>query len=510
MKSFHVESVEFFKKIMEVNVYESFLLILYERGKENTPIVEVGRQVSALFCNHPDLFNEFLHFLPDPSSTDPWQHVPWGRNSSAKTCGITFSLTPQPTHSSQPPLLHDCSKYTRFGEKHRRKSKLLRVDMEKQTLHDSCAYLKNMKCRFRDKTENYKQFLQLVTYFNAKIIKYADFIAKVEVLLGGHGKLISGLNVFLPYGYEITIPQPPLMKSFNVESAEFFKKIKETFQGDDHVYKSFLLILYKRGKENTPITEVSRQVSALFYNHPDLFKEFLHFLPDPSSTDPWQHVPCGRNSSAKRGRTITSHVPDHGKAFMKVDHEQRKRPKKDKQRIELGALVLDDNRAFVTSERKHMCKDQYKECKLKWEDARFEVDLVLLRAAGTITAVEKLLDKIKDNAFTLDNPITINLRCIEQIYGEYGLEVMDALHKNPTIVLPLILTRLQQKKVEWKTWCSGFAIARARYSQAWRSRLYMASMSQVLLINPDVTDGSEWRRFSWTAIVSNKAIPTTL
>ncbi|KAF8378400.1 hypothetical protein HHK36_029739 [Tetracentron sinense] len=339
--------------------------------------------------------------------------------------------------------------------------------MEKQTLRDSCAYLKNMKCRFRDKTENYKQFLQLVTYFNAKIIKYADFIAKVEVLLGGHGELISGFNVFLPYGYEITIPQPPSMKSFDVESVEFFKKVKETFQGDDHVYKSFLLILCKCGKENTPIAEVGQQVSALFCDHPDLFEEFLHFLPDPSSTDPWQHVPCGRNSSAKRGRTITSHVdvldPDHGKAFMKVDHEHRKRPKKDKQRIELGALVLDDNQGFVTSERKHMCKDQYEEYMDELEDARYEVDMVLERVKGTIKHVEELLDKIKDNPFTPDSPMRIEekhfadiyLQCIEQIYGDYGLDVVDALQKNPTLVLPIVLTRLQQKQVEWKKWCSG-------------------------------------------------------
>ena len=39
-----------------------------------------------------------------------------------------------------------------------------------------------------------------------------------------------------------------------------------------------------------------------------------------------------------------------------------------------------------------------------------------------------------------------NLRCIEQIYGEYGLHVIDALRLNPRKALPLILHRLEQKE----------------------------------------------------------------
>ena len=43
----------------------------------------------------------------------------------------------------------------------------------------------------------------------------------------------------------------------------------------------------------------------------------------------------------------------------------------------------------------------------------------------------------------------IILRCIECIYGDRGLDVVDLLRENPTVALPMVLPRLQQKKDEW-------------------------------------------------------------
>ena len=45
--------------------------------------------------------------------------------------------------------------------------------------------------------------------------------------------------------------------------------------------------------------------------------------------------------------------------------------------------------------------------------------------------------------------VAINLRCIERIYGDHGLDVLDLLRENPTLVLRVVLPRLQQKQDEW-------------------------------------------------------------
>ena len=53
-------------------------------------------------------------------------------------------------------------------------------------------------------------------------------------------------------------------------------------------------------------------------------------------------------------------------------------------------------------------------------------------------------------------PVALNLRCIERLYGDHGLDVMDILRKNPSLALPVILTRLKQKQEEWTKCRSDF------------------------------------------------------
>lgn len=56
--------------------------------------------------------------------------------------------------------------------------------------------------------------------------------------------------------------------------------------------------------------------------------------------------------------------------------------------------------------------------------------------------------------------IALNLRCIERLYGDHGLDVMDVLRKNADAALPVILTRLKQKQEEWSK-------CRADFNKVW-------------------------------------------
>ncbi|KAE8730232.1 Paired amphipathic helix protein Sin3-like 3 [Hibiscus syriacus] len=87
---------------------------------------------------------------------------------------------------------------------------------------------------------------------------------------------------------------------------------------------------------------------------------------------------------------------------------------------------------------------------------RFELDMLLESVNATTKRVEELLEKINSNIIKIESPIRIeehltalNLRCIERLYGDHGLDVMDVLRKNSHIALPVILTRLKQKQEEW-------------------------------------------------------------
>ncbi|XP_021652207.2 paired amphipathic helix protein Sin3-like 4 isoform X2 [Hevea brasiliensis] len=236
---------------------------------------------------------------------------------------------------------------------------------QKLTTNDALAYLKAVKDIFQDKREKYDDFLEVMKDFKAQRIDTAGVIARVKELFKGHRDLILGFNTFLPKGYEITLPledeQPPQKKPVEFEEAiNFVNKIKTRFQGDDHVYKSFLDILNMYRKENKSITEVYQEVATLFQDHNDLLLEFTHFLPDSSATSSVHYSPSVRNSilrdrsSAmpamrqthvdKKERTAVSHAdrdfsvdcpdPEHDRSLIRSDKDQRRRGEKEKERRE--------------------------------------------------------------------------------------------------------------------------------------------------------------------------------
>ncbi|KAM1942670.1 hypothetical protein ACFX15_011111 [Malus domestica] len=248
---------------------------------------------------------------------------------------------------------------------------------QKLTTNDALAYLKAVKDIFQDKNRGkYEEFLEVMKDFKATRIDTAGVIERVKDLFKGHRELILGFNTFLPKGYEITLPldedqQPPQKKPVEFEEAiNFVNKIKTRFQGDDHVYKSFLDILNMYRKENKSIQEVYQEVAALFQDHADLLVEFTHFLPDTTGTasihPPNRNSMLRDRSSAmptmrqmhvdKKERTMGSYAdhdlsvdrpdPDHDKALMKVDKDQRRRGEKEKERREDRERREQDDRDF--------------------------------------------------------------------------------------------------------------------------------------------------------------------
>eukprot|EP01018_Ginkgo_biloba_P004031 Gb_11760 [translate_table: standard] len=146
-------------------------------------------------------------------------------------------------------------------------------------------------------------------------------------------------------------------------------------------------------------------------------------------------------------------------------------------RTDLAKEVLNDNWVSVTSGSedysfKHMRKNQYEESLFRCEDDRFELDMLLESNAVTTKRVKELFEKMQDCTIKQDAQIqiddhltAINKRCIERIYGDHGLDVIDLLRKDPAVALPVILTRLKQKQEEWsrcradmnKVWAEVYA-----------------------------------------------------
>ncbi|MFS8017316.1 putative transcription regulator Others family [Helianthus anomalus] len=138
------------------------------------------------------------------------------------------------------------------------------------------------------------------------------------------------------------------------------------------------------------------------------------------------------------------------------------------QRSELGSQVLNEVWVSVTSGSedysfKHMRRNQYEESLFRCEDDRFELDMLLESVGATAKRAEDLLNNINNKSISTVVPIRIedhftalDLRCIERLYGDHGLDVMDILRRNPSLALPIILTRLKQKQEDWTKCRSDF------------------------------------------------------
>ncbi|GJT43227.1 paired amphipathic helix protein Sin3-like protein 2 isoform X1, partial [Tanacetum coccineum] len=86
----------------------------------------------------------------------------------------------------------------------------------------------------------------------------------------------------------------------------------------------------------------------------------------------------------------------------------------------------------------------------------FELDMLLDYVNSALKRVEELLKGINNRSVSSEGSIRVeghfsalNLRCIERLYGDHGLEVMETLRKSPSIALPVILIRMKQKQEEW-------------------------------------------------------------
>ncbi|KAI3516348.1 hypothetical protein L1887_15262 [Cichorium endivia] len=130
------------------------------------------------------------------------------------------------------------------------------------------------------------------------------------------------------------------------------------------------------------------------------------------------------------------------------------------QRTEMDKEVLNDhwvsvNYASDGHSFKPAFKNPYEQSLFKLEDDRFEMDMGLERIKFTIKQAEELMKKIHDKSikkhrsFCLENYFQRpSLRCIEIIYGDHGLDMVDELRKNLSHSLPIVLNRLKQKQRE--------------------------------------------------------------
>ncbi|KAK9061738.1 hypothetical protein SSX86_018921 [Deinandra increscens subsp. villosa] len=501
------EAISFVNKIKkrfqdDDQVYKSFLDILNMYRKEHKGINEVYSEVASLFDDHPDLLDEFAKFLPYASASACAPHASLrhsypryderssallplrsgqhdkqrgrrDRNNAERDpsvdCPDVDDKTMMKLHKEQRKRAEKESRDRRNNEQdykdpdldsnrdrlEKRKSARKVEDFgvhsssapydDKETLKSlyshEFTFCENVKHRLRN-SDDYQAFLKCLHIYSTEIITRKELQSLVADLLGKHTDLMEGFSAFLEQliffslMYLVCRWVPGWCYGQKIEKNLLLLHIIFITEALWNVSKSTRT--EEKERENRREIEASKEK--------DRYKEKYW----GKSIQELDLSDCQRCTPSYRLLPEDYPIPSVS------------------QRSELGTQVLNDFWVSVTSGSedysfKHMRRNQYEESLFRCEDDRFELDMLLESVSSTIKHVEELLNSINDGVINSEGSIRIenhftalNLRCIERLYGDHGLEVMDTLRKNPSVTLPIVLIRLKQKQEEWTKCRSDF------------------------------------------------------
>ncbi|GMH04285.1 hypothetical protein Nepgr_006124 [Nepenthes gracilis] len=487
------EAINFVNKIKkrfqsDDHVYKSFLDILNMYRKEHKNIGEVYDEVSQLFEDHLDLLDEFTRFLPDNSSSVPGQNAQHGRINFHRYDERSSAI---PT-SRQMPMDNQRWRRDKVSTSHADRD----VSVERPDLDDDKVQMKVHKDQRKREKDNRDRRNRDQDDRDPGHDTNRDFTVprlsdkRKPSRKEGFGPLAS-------------CDDKNALKSMYNQEFIFCEKVKEKLSSSDD-YQAFLKCLHIYSTEIITRSELQRLVADLLGKYPDLMEGFNEFLERCENIDGFLAGVMSKKSLWNDGHLPGTGKMDDKEKDPKNDIEATKEKDRNKerymaesiqeldlsncqrctpsyrllpedypipnasQRSEIGAQVLNDYWVSVTSGSedysfKHMRRNQYEESLFRCEDDRFELDMLLESVSSTAKRAEDLLNNINNNIINADSSIRIedhftalNLRCIERLYGDHGLDVVDILRKNPALALPVILTRLKQKQEEWTKCRSDF------------------------------------------------------
>ncbi|KAJ4884289.1 Paired amphipathic helix protein Sin3-like 4 [Raphanus sativus] len=489
------EAISFVNKIKtrfqgDDRVYKSFLDILNMYRKENKSITEVYQEVATLFRDHHDLLVEFTHFLPDTSGATSTNDIV---KMSVRDRGGIKSL----------PAMRDSDKKDRAIASHTDrdlKTEHMDLDQERSLLKESKEDVRRIEKKNDYMDEQKGQFLH-----SKKKLTLRDGDSNETSNQGREGDKFCGA---------VATSSTKDDKGHVLELA-FVDRVKAKLNTSD--YQEFLRCLNLFSKEIISQPELQSLVSNLIGGYPELMEAFRVFLVQCEKNDGllsgivtkkslWSDGKCpqptksqDKDTDREREKTERCRERDREKDRLEKAAASQKWAKPiseldlsnceqctpsyrllpknypipiASQKGEIGSQVLNDHWVSVTSGSEdysftHMRKNQYEESLFRCEDDRFELDMLLESVNSATNRVEELLAKLNSNELKTDTPICIedhltalNIRCIERLYGDHGLDVIDLLKKNAYLALPVILTRLKQKQEEW-------ARCRSEFSKVW-------------------------------------------
>ena len=288
----------------------------------------------------------------------------------------------------------------------------------------------------------------------------------------GQVAVTTPANPTLIPGIPEPVPPPGTAKSSSLsEEIGFFDKIKRAL-GNKQTYGEFLKLLNLFTQDIIDKDTLVERVDAfLGDSNADLFEWFKLFV---GYEDKPQNL---ENIAFKKHALELSLCKAYGPSYRQLPKAETFMPCSG--RDEMCWEVLNDewvgHPTWASEDSGFIAhrKNQYEEILFKIEEERLEFDYYMESNLRTIQILETIANRIANMTpeqkanFKLPpglghNSTTIYKKVIRKIYDkDRGFEVIDALHENPAIAVPIVLKRLKQKDEEWKR-------AQREWNKVWR------------------------------------------
>ncbi|OWM86128.1 hypothetical protein CDL15_Pgr010952 [Punica granatum] len=304
------------------------------------------------------------------------------------------------------------------------------------SLPDAIEFVHKVRDAFGNESLELHLFYEALREFSLSR-DYSVFIDKVPMLLGGRPDLLRSLNFFMPDECKIEVRgeddphhDKAVAKLMFQSTIDFVNMARIQLMPHPGVYESFVeIVSTHRGN----LLETYSKVSKLFKDFPELLLDCSRFFPKSvieRATEPeTRYLPSYRLLPEAKAK---SSCPRSSLAAQVLNHQ----------------LVLKSS-VPTSSSSGNQQDDELSLC----EDYRYELDMLIETTRSAITHIKSFLGQGDRSAGPIkgirDHLITADLRCIEQIYGEHGLEMVDEVQKKPTKALPVVLRRLEQRVAQW-------------------------------------------------------------
>ncbi|KAF8982848.1 Transcriptional regulatory protein sin3 [Entomortierella lignicola] len=412
--------------------YKQFLELLQAYQKEMKPITDVYSHVTLLFKNAPDLLDEFKQFLPE--------------NGNPPNPDLFDEMMPQPSTPAPPPrsmpVLSTLSNGMAVGDFPSPSSGDLYTKKGSQVAPAPTMQGSSKKKR-PPTTTNDRPLPEGVPGSSKKRLKQ------------NHVPEIGGTSPPISASQPAVVTKNPA----SVEELAFFDRVKR-FLGNKQTYNEFLKLLNLFSQDILDRKLLVEKVETFLAPNKELMEWFKAFVDWDGKDEVIENV------AAPRDKVDLGSCKRYGESYRLLPKSETMLPCTG--RDEMCWEVLNDvwashpnwsveGEGFMPHK-----KNQFEEVLHRCEEERYEFDMNIEANLHTIALLEPIDKQIQKMSlderarFKLPEGLggsskTIYKRIIKKIYdSERGAEVIDALHNNPAMAVPVVLKRLKQKDEEWK------------------------------------------------------------